>query len=287
MPFIRFEERLKNKVSKVFSELKDSGVFKDHFETDSELKNFVILRLAQDNLLLYTMLTHGRYKVSPYHELLAKKLDLVERGEIKRLIIIAPPRFGKSWMSSVTFPTYYLAKNSHHKVMAVSYNSSLVSSFGRHARNMVLSDAYYNIWACTKEDKDVPFLSKDSKAVTNFSLTTGSEYIGQGLEGGVTGKGGHVILIDDWIRDYTDLKSNKMNNDWEYYNSTLYNRQEASDEKGNAAFVVVQTHWHKNDLIGRLKNEMLEGGDQWDILHIQAEATKNEFFDKSDFYYYD
>ena len=79
-----------------------------------------------------------------------------------------------------------------------------------------------------------------------------------------------------------------MDKDYEWYSSTLYNRQESCKIKGDAAFLVIQTHWHKKDLIGRLLADMESGkGDQWDVFHLQAQATKNEFYDKNEFYYYD
>lgn len=165
--------------------------------------------------------------------------------------------------------------------MAVSYNNSLVSDFGRHARNMCQSEIYANIWGVDNPGK-IPLLSRDSKSVNKFNLQNGSEYIGQGLRGGVTGKGGNVILIDDWIKDYRDLNNRKLSDDFEFYNSTLYNRQERSEEKGDAAIIIIQTHWHKRDLIG----QVIDNDDNWEVLKIQAIATKTEYVHKSDLYYY-
>ena len=290
--FIPFVDRLNKKVEQIFIELESEKDIRKMLKTDQEIKNYIVLKLAQNNLLLYTMLTHGRYHPTWAHELLCRKLDKVESGEIKRLIVIVCPRFGKSWLSSVTFPTYYLAKNNNHKFMAVSYNADLVSDFGRDARNIINSETYYDIWSLDRntsgELKTIPILSKESKAVSRFKLQNGSEYLGQGLGGGVTGRGGNVISCDDWVKSHLDLTGKKMDKDYEWYSSTLYNRQESCKIKGDAAFLVIQTHWHKKDLIGRLLADMESGkGDQWDVFHLQAQATKNEFYDKSEFYYYD
>jgi hypothetical protein len=286
--FIPFEERLKSKINQIFIEIESTGI-REVLKTDDEIKKYITLKIAQNNLLLFTMLTHGRYRATWAHEVLCKKLEKVERGECKRLIVIAPPRMGKSELSSVKFPIYYLAKNPFHKVMAVSYNASLVNDFGGKARDTAMCQAYYDIWNVDypeSDPKDLPLVSKKSKAVNKFALINGTEYIGQGLKGSIVGKGGHVIICDDWIKSYLDLSGNKMESDWEFYTSTLYNRQEDDKIKGSAAFVVVQTHWHKKDLIGRLLDDAENGGDQWEVFHISAEATKNEFYSKEDFYYY-
>lgn len=279
--FISFQDRLKKKIDEIYFKIKDEKNLRKLFPEEKMLKNFIVLKLSQNNLLLFTMLNHGRYNVTWAHEVLCKKLERVEKGELKRLIVIAPPRFGKSHISSISFPIYFLSKNPHHKVMAVSYNSKLVSDFGRKARNICTSSIYQNIWSIN-ESKFLPFLSKDSKAVNKFSLQNESEYIGRGLRGGIAGIGGHVIICDDWIRDYKDLNPKKFDDDIGFYNSTLYNRQESSKEKGNAAIIIVQTHWHKKDLIGQVENN----DDNWEVFKISAYAEKDEYINTEDLYYY-
>ena len=170
--------------------------------------------------------------------------------------------------------------------MAVSYSNDLVSDFGRKARDIVLSEQYKSIWSIDCHDEsDLPFLSKGSRSVNRFSLDGNREYLGQGLGGGVTGKGGDIIIIDDWIKSHRDLNNRKLDDDWEFYSSTLYNRQEG--QEGGASFIIVQTHWHKKDLIGKVIENSKNGGDQWDIVKLQAMATKDEVYNKEDFYYYD
>lgn len=286
--FVAFEIRLKKKIDEIHKKLKKDKQIVKLFKNNTQLRQYILLKLAQDNLYLYIMLTHKRYKGSWAHEYLCKKLEKVESGKTKRLVVIAPPRFGKSEISSVRFPTWYLGKNPYKKVMAVSYNASLVNDFGRHSRNCISSLEFKTIFGIDVEDENlIPQLSKDSKSVNRFALIQDGEYIGQGLGGGVTGKGGHVILIDDWIKSHRDLTSKKLEDDWEYYQSTLYNRQEFDEGETSGAIVVVQTHWHKKDLIGRLLEEQEKNGDKWEKVHLMAEAEKDEYYNKSDFYWYE
>jgi hypothetical protein len=46
-----------------------------------------------------------------HHHAIAYYLELVRRGKIKRLIIVAPPRTLKSLMASVAFPVYALGRD--------------------------------------------------------------------------------------------------------------------------------------------------------------------------------
>ena len=53
---------------------------------------------ARHSLLAFTSYTFPGYQVAPHHESIAAALEAVERGEIRRLAIMMPPRHGKrSW----------------------------------------------------------------------------------------------------------------------------------------------------------------------------------------------
>ena len=59
---------------------------------------------ARNSLLPFTQYTFKDYMVAPHLEQLAAKLEAVERGECKRLIVVMPPRHGKSELVSIRFP---------------------------------------------------------------------------------------------------------------------------------------------------------------------------------------
>ena len=53
-------------------------------------------RKARSGLIAFTEYTNPAYAPASHHNLIAEKLEAVERGEIKRLMITMPPRHGKS-----------------------------------------------------------------------------------------------------------------------------------------------------------------------------------------------
>src|SRR4051812_8155606 len=94
-------------------------------------------RAARRSLIPFTEYTLPYYKPANHHRLIAEKLEAVERGEIKRLMIFMPPRHGKSELASKRFPAWYLGKNADKQIIAASYNSELSTDFGREVRNIV------------------------------------------------------------------------------------------------------------------------------------------------------
>jgi len=81
--------------------------------------------LAKDSLIDFTRYTYRDYRPAPHHRLIAEKLEAVERGEIKRLMIFMPPRHGKSELASIRFPAWFLGRNPTRSIIAASYNSDL------------------------------------------------------------------------------------------------------------------------------------------------------------------
>jgi hypothetical protein len=99
-------------------------------------------RKARQTLLAFTEYTNPIYRAAPHHDLIAKALEAVERGDIKRLMICMPPRHGKSELASRRFPAWCIGRNPERQLIAASYNSDLANDFGREVRNVVASPEY-------------------------------------------------------------------------------------------------------------------------------------------------
>lgn len=215
---------------------------------------------ADLDLLDYTGLLFPGYMVRPHHRLIADRLEAVERGEVRRLMIFVPPRHGKSELVSIRFPGWFLGKNPNKRVIGCSYQAQLAERFSGLARNQF-------------EDSRWPFavrLTGDthSKASWDIAGHRGG-YIAAGVGGAITGHGGDLILIDDPIKNWEDADSEiKRQSLWDWYQTTLYTRLEGD----SAAIVVVQTRWHEDDLAGRLLEEEANGGDEWEVLSLPAIA---------------
>jgi len=220
--------------------------------------------LARRKLLKYVKYNYEEYDVSWHHKLIIEKLEAVERGEIKRLMLFLPPRHGKSELGSIQFPSWFLGKNPNKEVIACSYSADLAVDFGRKTRNLVHSKEYQNVFQ-TK-------LSEDSQSAGRWNTQAGGAYVAVGVGGGITGKGADLLIIDDPVKNREDAESEmKQEKIWDWYRSTAYTRLSP-----DGAVIVIMTRWHDDDLGGRLLMEMDREGDQWDVVNLPALAEVDD-----------
>ena len=62
-------------------------------------------QFARNSLLAYACMQWHGYQPAAHHRLIAKYLEKVERGEVKRLMIFQPPRSGKALHVDTLIPT--------------------------------------------------------------------------------------------------------------------------------------------------------------------------------------
>lgn len=226
--------------------------------------------LASRSLLRFTEYTNPIYQRARHHELIAEKLEAVERGDIDRLMIFMPPRHGKSELASKRFPAWCLGRDPKRQIIAASYNSDLANDFGRNVRNIVAEPEFRQVFP------DVA-LAADSQAANRMNTNHGGAYVAAGVGTAVTGRGAHIALIDDPFKDREEADSERRRElVWDWYRSTLYTRL-----MPGGAIVLIQTRWHEDDLAGRL---LEHEADQWEVLDLpaidaQGNALWSEWYD--------
>ena len=181
-------------------------------------------------------------------------------------MIFMPPRHGKSFIASERFPTWVIGKCPEIEVKCCSYGAELANDFSRHALDLVESDYYMQVFPRTK-------LSKRRKKLSHWETKKGGGYGSTGIGGALTGKGAHILVIDDPFKDWkVALSENAREDCWNWYQSTAYTRLAPG-----GGVLVIQTRWHYDDLSGRLLEKQKEkGADQWEILSFPAIADKPE-----------
>lgn len=220
--------------------------------------------LSKRKLLDFILYRFEEYKPNWHHKKLIEKLEAVERGEIKRLIVTMPPRHGKSEIISVNFPAWFIGRNPDKSIITASYSSDLASDFGGQTRDVIASREYSNVF-------DKIELAEDSKAKNNWKIKNKrGRYVATGVGGSITGKGADVFVIDDPIKNREDADSPVIREKiWKWYISTARTRLSK-----DGAIIVVHTRWHDDDLIGRLLKS--ENKDSWEIVNFPAIAIENE-----------
>lgn len=229
-------------------------------------------KAARNSLIAFTQYTFPQYKVDPVHELIARSLDEVVAGNILRLMIFAPPQHGKSELSSVRLPAYWLGRRPNDPVILSSYGADLAQTHSRNARQVVNSLEYKALFGNQATSQAAPIeLRSDSQAVQHWSLAwpyRGS-MLAVGVDGPVTGKGGLLGIIDDPFENWKEAQSQlARNNAWEWWRTTFRPR---IWEGG--AIILIMTRWHADDLAGRILNSQ---GDKWTVLRLPAMAETQE-----------
>lgn len=204
-----------------------------------------------------------------HHQLINAKLEKVEQGGLKRLMILMPPGSAKSTYASVVFPTYFMGKKRRRSVIGVSYGSDLAKRFGRKCRQVVRSDKYRQVFGAE--------LSSDNKATDDWGLDNESQYMGFGLLAGVTGNRADGIVCDDPVKGREDADSQLIRDKaWEAWLSDVRTRL-----KPGGFIILIQTRWHEDDIAGRILPEDYNGesglitgqdGEVWDVLSLPAEC---------------
>jgi hypothetical protein len=62
-------------------------------------------------LTIFTEYTFPKYRTAAFHRTIAEQLERVERGEVDRLMLLLPPRHGKSELASKRYPAWLLGRN--------------------------------------------------------------------------------------------------------------------------------------------------------------------------------
>ena len=200
----------------------------------------------------------------------------VERGELDRVMILLPPRHGKTEEASVRFPSWFLGRNPSKRIIGCSYNDDLALEIGGKVRDIFAGEIHKSIFSNTPMRLTADTSAKRKWDIEIFVngkwIKSDGGYVGAGVGGPITGRGAHVLLIDDPIKNWEEAESLIYRERvWKWYQSTAYTRL----EKGGAVILIL-TPWHKDDLAGRLLKEQNNGGDRWHVVRFPAIATEDE-----------
>lgn len=216
-------------------------------------------RHARRHLLHFTNYTYSAYKAEQAHRLLADTLTDVVNGDIRRLMIFAPPQHGKTELVSVRLPPFWLGNRPDDPVILTSYAASLAHNKSRQARAVVESPEYGALFPEIKTNRA-------SRAVDHWELDGyRGGVLAAGVGGPITGFGGLLGIIDDPFENWAQAQSETIRNSvWEWWRSTFRTRIWE-----NGAIVIVLTRWHEDDLAGRLLKAQ---PGEWHVLRLPAIA---------------
>lgn len=204
-------------------------------------------RVCRDSFRHFIQYVNPDYFFNWHHLVLIDACQRLADRKIKRLIVMMPPRHGKSEVVSRLFPAWVLGRNPDEQIIAASYSADLASAMNRDCQRIISSDEYREIFPDTKlsDGKEVGVVRNNSR----FDMPGHKgHYVSAGVGGGITGVGCTVGIIDDPVKNAQEADSQTYRNTaWEWYTSTFKTRFEPG-----AIEIVCQTRWHGDDLTGRI-----------------------------------
>lgn len=228
-------------------------------------------RKARRNLIPFCQYTLREYQSPPHLIALSDALERIDRGELKRLMVLMPPRHGKSEITSLRFPCWYMAKHPRDYIVQAGYAESIALTHSRQARDIFISPEMMRLFPDIHHRPERPgqeAIVPERQAAHEWGTKQGGSYYAVGIGGGLTGRGFNIGIIDDPVKDEEEAASRTIRDKvWDWYQKVFRTRAEP-----DAAIIIVMTRWHEDDLVGRLLRQAEEDptADQWEVLHFRA-----------------
>jgi len=189
-----------------------------------------------------------------------------------------PPRHGKSQIGSIDFPAWCLGHHPEWEFINCGYNLDLPMKFSRKVREIIRDPGFTSLF-------DNCQIDKESQSAEAWNTTGGGGFTAAGVGGGITGKGAHILGVDDPIKNQQEADSIVIRDAlYDWFWSTAYSRLAPG-----GGVVIIQTCWSDDDLAGRLQQRMADAAqspeeyedvDQYQIVKYPAEAEKWEYHNK-------
>lgn len=235
--------------------------------------------LARRSLIEFTKRFLPNYEPGWVHYDIAQRLEQfmrdVEAQLSPRLMLLMPPRHGKSELGSIRWPGWCLGHHPEWEFINCGYNLDLPMKFSRKVREMIRDPGFTSVFSQCEIDKE-------SQSAEAWNTTQGGGFTAAGVGGGITGKGAHILGIDDPIKNQIEADSALTRDTlWDWYWSVAYSRLAPG-----GGVLLVQTCWSDDDLAGRLQQRMADAArsseeyeniDQFTIIRYPAEAEQWEY----------
>ena len=134
---------------------------------------------------------HSDFRHPPalHHQVILSALQRMADGDLRRLMILAPPGSAKSTYASIQFPTHYLAKNPSHRVITASNTQTLAEEFNFRRRSACQTDE----WQLLSQTR----LDPKASGLTEFKTELGGGIRAVGVGSSISGFRSHLNVLDD------------------------------------------------------------------------------------------
>lgn len=227
---------------------------------------------GKTNVLDFTQYTFKQYQANWHHKLICEKLTAFVFGEIKKLMIFAPPQHGKSELSTRRIAPFIFGINPDKRVILASYNDPFASKFNRQIQRIMLSEEYHDIFPNVKLATNSTSQNRMDyvKTAHEFEIVDHrGSFISVGVGGGISGNPADIFLFDDLIKGKLEANSKTYRDrTWDWYSADATDRMHNDSQQ-----LITNTRWHDDDVCGRI----LEKEEDWEIITLRAICEADNF----------
>lgn len=185
-------------------------------------------------------MAYPKWIYNPFIRDIENKILQIADGKSINVMFSAPPRHGKTMFIDRVLPAWYLGHFPDNRVLLITYQDGFSRTQSRAARNIF------------KRHGQAVFgleVSEDTQAANAWDIKNhegGMEAVGAG--GAITGKGAHLLIIDDLIKGREQaLNERILDEHWEWFLTDVMSRLEPG-----ATVVIIMTRWTMSDIIGKI-----------------------------------
>src|SRR5215510_12006542 len=231
-------------------------------ELSSQCAAQELIKRRRVRLSLAEWARHRGFEPAKHHQLIISEIESFLSSDDEVLLLFAPPGSAKSTYVSVLLPSWYLAGNPTHSVLAATHSVEFAERWGRRVRNDIAG-----------EEKLLGIsLSEDSKAAARWSLGSGGEYYGVGAGVGISGFRANLGVADDLFGSREDAYSETVRQKrWDWYVDDFSARL-----KPGAQRILMNTRWHEEDVAGRVLEQIERKLIKGRVISIPAIAVEND-----------
>ena len=174
-------------------------------------------------------------------------------------------------MISKHFGAWCEGRDPYRSFVFGTYNDDFAQDTGRDVKNLLQSQRFKDVF---------PGFSLQAGSASSGMMKTTQRgqlsFVGRGTA--LTGRGAHVLVIDDILKDADEANSPTIREKcWQWFTKVAMTRL----MKQGAAVIIVMTRWHEDDLVGRLTDKNNPAFDpdvarEWKIINLPAEAEIND-----------
>jgi predicted phage terminase large subunit-like protein len=234
------------------------------------LKRLRIIR-ARKNFLDYCHYVDPTFCAGRPQRIVGNEIQAwIDSPEPYILIIVEPPRHGKSQMCSRLLPGYLMGRYPDDKMLAASFVKDLAETLSRDAQRYMVSEAYAEVFPDTRL-----VTRGDRRGVGAIKRSDEFEIVGRkgrykaaGVGGPFPGRGANWGVIDDPIKGRKESESATIRNSTKQW----YHAEFRTRIQSGGKILIPATRWHNDDLSGHIIKtfEQNPKGDRVKIVWLPA-----------------